>query len=132
MFLQYAEQYDFNQADDRESIASLETDDGEDHPPEKIIAETTTKSGHTWYLVTWKDCPVIRSSWEGKELFDDCPEVWDAWLVEKQQQAEGKSKPLDIEAFNKAVRDLEVTETQRRVLRRLRREVRLALSTLET
>jgi hypothetical protein len=132
MFLQYAEQYDFNQVDDRESIASLETDDGEDHPPEKIIAETTTKSGHTWYLVKWKDCPVIRSSWEGKELFDDCPEVWVAWLVEKQRQAEGKSKPLDIEAFNKAVRDLEVTETQRRVLRRLRREVRLALSSLET
>ena len=131
-YLQYLEEYEPDLGDDNESLASLETDDGEDHPPEKIIAEITVKNGNKWYLVKWKDCPVLRSSWEGGELFDDCPKVWDAWLVEKQQQAEGKSKPLDVAAFNKAVLNLEVAESQRRTLRRLRRKVKRVLSSFET
>ena len=131
-YLQYLEEHDTDLGDDNESLLSLESDDGEDHPPEKIIAEITAKNGNTWYLVKWKGCPVLRSSWEGKELFDDFPEVWNTWLVEKQQQAEGKSKPLDVEAFNKAVLDLEVAESQRRTLRRLRRKVKRVLSSLDT
>jgi hypothetical protein len=133
-YLQYLEDNsDADLEDGNESLASLETDDGEDHPPEKILAEVETKHGRTiWYLVKWTDCPILRSSWEGKELFKDCPWVWDAWLIEKQKQAEGKSKPLDIAAFNKAVLDLEVAESQRRTLRRLRRKVNRVLSILAT
>jgi hypothetical protein len=132
-YLQYLEEYsDADLEDDNESLASLETDDGEDHPPEKIIAELTAKNGNIWYLVKWTDCPLLRSSWEGKELFNDCPWIWDAWLIEKQKQAEGKSKPLDIAAFNKAVLDLEVAESQRRTLRRLRRKVNRVLSIVRT
>jgi hypothetical protein len=131
-YLHYLETYDEDLEDDNESLASLETDDGEDHPPEKIIAEIEAKNGNLWYLVKWKDCPVLRSSWEGRELFNDCPKVWDAWLIEKQKQAEGKSKPLDVAAFNKAVLDLEVAESQRRTLRRLRQKVKRVLSSLAT
>jgi hypothetical protein len=132
IYLQYLEAHDEDLQDDNESLASLETDDGEDHPPEKIIAEIEAKNGNIWYLVKWKDCPVLRSSWEGRELFNDCPEIWDAWLIEKQKQADGKSKPIDIAAFNKAVLDLEVAESQRRTLRRLRRKAKRVLSSVET
>jgi hypothetical protein len=132
-YLQYLEEHsDADLEDDNESLASLETDDGVDHPPEKIIAEITARNGNIWYLVKWTDCPVLRSSWEGKELFNDYPWVWDAWLIEKQKQAEGKSKPLDIAAFNKAVLDLEVAESQRRTLRRLKRKFNRVLSIVTT
>lgn len=118
--------------DDEESIASLETDDGQEHPPEKILAELVSNNGFTWYLVKWKDCPALRSSWEGLDLFQHHPWMLDNWLIEKQKQAEGKSKPLDIEAFNKAVLDVEVAERQRRTLRRLKRRVNRVLSIIAT
>ncbi|KAF8855548.1 hypothetical protein BDZ45DRAFT_595426 [Acephala macrosclerotiorum] len=114
--------------DDNESLASLETDDGQDHPPEKILAQLTSKNGFVWYLVKWRDCPVLRSSWEGEALFRSCPGIFDEWQIERKKQAEGKSKPLDIEAFNKAVLDLETAERQRRILRRLKRKVNRVLS----
>ncbi|KAH7354789.1 hypothetical protein BKA65DRAFT_394505 [Rhexocercosporidium sp. MPI-PUGE-AT-0058] len=114
--------------EDNESLASLETDDGQDHPPEKVLAQFTSKTGFIWYLVKWQDCPILRSSWEGKELFDDCPWVLDSWQIELQSQAEGKSKALDIHAFNQAVLDVEIAERQRRTLRRLKRKVNRVLS----
>ena len=128
-YLQFLEDNsDVDLEEDTESLASLETDDGEDHPPEKILAETVSKNGFVWYLVKWKDCPFLRSSWEGRELFENFPWMLDAWLVEKQSQLELKSKPLDIGAFNRAVLDVEVAESQRRTLRRLKRKVNRVLS----
>lgn len=114
--------------DDNESLASLETDDGQDHPPQKILAQLTSKNGFVWYLIKWRDCPVLRSSWEGEAFFTSCPEIFDEWQTERKRQAEGKSKPLDIGAFNKAVLDLETAERQRRILRRLKRKVNRVLS----
>ncbi|TVY89994.1 Nucleotide exchange factor [Lachnellula willkommii] len=107
---------------DDESIASLDTDDGQDHPPERILAQVEAKNNFIWYLVKWQDCPVIRSSWEGRALFDNCPWILDSWCVEQQRQAEGLSKALDLRAFNKAVFDAEAASQQRRVLRRLKRK----------
>ena len=49
---------------DTESIFSIITDDGEDHLPERILAEYTRIGSLTWYLVKWKNCPLLRSSWE--------------------------------------------------------------------
>lgn len=114
--------------DDNESLASLETDDGQDHSPEKILAQTTSKTGFVWYLVKWQDCPVLRSSWEGEELFAGCPKVLDEWQIERKSQAEGKSEPLDIAAFNKAVLEVETAERKKRILRRLKRKVNRVLS----
>lgn len=114
--------------DDNESLASLETDDGQDHPPEKILAQLTSKNGFVWYLVKWQDCPVLRSSWEGVSLFTTCPEILDNWQIERKSQAEGKSKALDIAAFNNAVSELETAERQRRILRRLKRKVNRVIS----
>lgn len=119
---------DFDSGDDNESLASLETDDGQDHPPEKILAQLTSKNGFVWYLVKWQDCPVLRSSWEGKEIVTDCPELFETWQIEKKNQAEGKSQPLDIAAFNKAVLELETAERKKRILRRLKRKVTRVLS----
>jgi hypothetical protein len=128
-YLQFLEDNsDAELEDDTESLASLETDDGEDHPPEKILAEIASKNGFVWYLVKWKDCPFLRSSWEGREIFENSPWILDAWLVEKQNQIDGKSQPLDIGAFNRAVLDIEVAESQRRTLRRLKRKVNRVLS----
>ena len=121
----YLDDSDF---DDRESLASIETDDGEDHPPEKILAEITSKNGFTWYLVQWKDCPVIRSSWEGKETFDTVQWLLEDWAKEKEKQERGESTPLDVASFNKKVLEVELAERQRRVLRRLRRRVNRVLS----
>ena len=116
---------DYNDAD---SVASIETDDGVDHPPEKILAQFVSKNGFVWFLVKWQDCPLLRSSWEGSAIFESRPKLLEEWLVEKQKQQEGKSKPLDIAAFNKAVLDVEVAEKQRRTLRRLKRRVNRVLS----
>jgi hypothetical protein len=122
----YSDHSDF---DDRESLASIETDDGQDHPPEKIIAEVTSnQNGFTWYLVQWKDCPVIRSSWEGGETFNSCKWLLEDWAKEKEKQERGESTPLDIAAFNKKVLEVELAERQRRVLRRLKRSVHRVLS----
>jgi hypothetical protein len=119
---------DFDSEDDNESLASLETDDGQDHPPEKVLAQLTSKNGFVWYLVKWQDCPILRSSWEGEGLFTSCPEIFEKWQIERKDQAEGKSEPLDIAAFNKAVLELEKAERKKRILRRLKRKVNRVLS----
>lgn len=116
---------DFNDAD---SIASIETDDGVDHPPEKILAQFVSKDGLVWFLVKWQDCPLLRSSWEGSSIFESRPKLLEEWLVEKQKQEEGKSKPLDLIAFDNAVLNVEVAERQRRTLRRLKRRVNRVIS----
>jgi hypothetical protein len=127
--LQYLDdQSDTDLDDDEESIASLETDDGEDHLPEKILAQITSKNGFNWYLVKWENCPFLRSSWEGLDLFVNHPKIVHEWLVERKKQLEGKSTPLDIAAFEKAVLDVELAERQRRTLRRLKRKVNRVLS----
>ncbi len=115
---------------DAESLASLETDDGENHPPEKILGQWVhNSSGTVWFLVKWLDCPLIRSSWEKKDYIEsDFPRLLDAWKIEQQRQAEGKSKSLDIDSFNQAVLEYENAERQRRSLRRLRRITQRVLS----
>ncbi len=128
-YLQYLDdnsEIDADLEDDNESLASLETDDGQDHPPEKILAEITSKNGFVWYLVKWQDCPILRSSWESVAL-DSFPWILEEWEREKQRQREGKSKPLDIADFNKRVLDVEVAERQRRIVRRLKRKVKRLL-----
>ena len=122
----------YEEFSDEESLASLDTDDGQDHPLERILAQVKGKNNFIWYLVKWQDCPVIRSSWEGRELFSNCPWVLDAWFVEQQRQAEGLSKPLDLRAFNKAVFDAEAAAQRRRVLRRLKRRFNRILSIIAT
>ncbi|KAF4632637.1 hypothetical protein G7Y89_g5483 [Cudoniella acicularis] len=117
---------------DDESLASLETDDGQDHPPERILAQVKGKNGFIWYLVKWQDCPVIRSSWEGKDLFANYPWILDTWYIEVQKQAEGLSKPLDLASFDKAVFDAEIAHTRRRVLRRLKRRFSRVRSIIAT
>lgn len=114
--------------DDEESVASLDTDDGEDHQPESILAQVSIKNGTIWYLVKWVDCPLLRSSWEGQELAVSHPSIVEAWLVERQKQLDGTSKPFDIPAFERRVLDVELAERRRRVLRRLKRKVNRVLS----
>ncbi|CAG8959981.1 hypothetical protein HYFRA_00012698 [Hymenoscyphus fraxineus] len=103
---EYLEDDIYEDQTDDESLASLETDDGQDHPPEKILAQSIGKNGFIWYLVKWQDCPVIRSSWEGIDLFSSCPGILDAWKVEQKRQADGLSKPLDLAAFQRAQQHL--------------------------
>jgi hypothetical protein len=131
-FVEYLEDDIYEEPSDEESLASLETDDGQDHPPERILAQLKGKTGPNWYLVKWKDCPVIRSSWESADLFESCPWILDAWLIERQRQAEGLTQPLDLVAFDKAVFDAEVAHTRRRILRRLRRRFNRVLSIVAT
>lgn len=99
---------------------SLETDDGEDHLPEKIIAEFESTPGVIWYLVKWENCPLLRSSWEGPGAIHGYLNLSKNWEIEKQRQKEGTTKPLDISAFNKAVERVEEAERAKRQLRRLK------------
>ncbi|KAF7942791.1 uncharacterized protein EAE97_006245 [Botrytis byssoidea] len=110
-----------------ESLASLESDT-EERPPEKILTEIVGKNNHIWYLVKWKDCPLLRSSWEGESCFENYPWVFDRWLVNKQGQKEGKIQPFDLQAFDQACKDLDLAERQRRILRRFRRKAKRLLS----
>jgi hypothetical protein len=114
-------------SDSDESLASLESD-SEEHPPEKILFEIEARNQHIWYLVKWKDCPLLRSSWEGKDCFEQYPGILEDWVIEKERQKERKSQPFDLDAFKKACSDQEAAERQRRVLRRLRRKANRILS----
>ena len=119
-------------SDDTESIASNESDDGQEHPAEKIIAELHSKNGTWWYLVKWQDCPVIRSSWEFHISPETCPQLFADWEAEKKRQERGESKPLDLIAFTTAVVRVEEAERHKRTLRRLKRKVGRILSIVDT
>lgn len=111
--------------DDSDSVASNDTDDGQIHLPEKILARQDLKHNNqdtSWYLVKWENCPNLRSSWETGDLFKTYPKLLEDWEVEQQKRATGESK-FDLEAFNKAVANLDALYTQRRQLRRLKKDV---------
>jgi hypothetical protein len=108
---------------DAESIASLETDDGERHAIERILAEIQGNRGQIYYLVKWENCPLVRSSWETSSTFIQCPHHLEDWTVEKQKVADGKSQPFNIAALNQAIEEIELAERQRRILRRFKRRV---------
>jgi hypothetical protein len=131
-FVGYVQDDIYENSGDDESLASLETDDGQDHFPERILAQVKGKNGFVWYLVKWQDCPVIRSSWEGVHQFDSCPRILDTWFKEHLLQETGKSTPLDLVAFDKAVREEEAARSRRRVLRRVRRKLKRVLSIVAT
>lgn len=114
--------------EDNESLASLNTDDGQLHLPEKILAQVTSKHGFEWYLVKWQDCSILRSSWEDRNLSDLYPGIFRTWQIEQKNQAKGKSPYFDLEAFNKAVSEVEQAERQRRILRRLKRQITRVIS----
>lgn len=121
----------FEVDDDSDSQNSTESEDVDvGYPVERIIAEFVGKNGHVWFLVKWQNCPLVRSSWECGAIFFNIPWVLDEWKVEKQKQAEGKSQPLDIAAFNKAVLDVEVAERQRRRLRSFRKQAQSILNAI--
>lgn len=121
---------EFFDVEDAESIASLETDDGKEHLPEKILAEEqwNDQPGRIFYLVKWQDCPALRSSWESRETVEKFPLLFQAWLVLKQEQAEGKAVPLDLAAFNQALDTREKIKRSQRTFRRLKRQVDRVLS----
>lgn len=118
-------------SDDAESIASNETDDGQFHFPEKILSENTGKDGTVWYLVKWKDCSILRSSWEGYISPELYPQIFADWEAEKQKQLRGESKPVDLAALDRAAEATEEAERRRRTLRRLKRHVRRILSIVD-
>jgi len=108
-----------------DSVASNDTDDGQTHQPEKILAKQDIKHNThetTWFLVKWENCPVLRSSWESGDLFKTYPKLLEDWKVEQQRRAEGKSK-FDLDAFNQAVLDLDKAYVRRRQLRRLKKDI---------
>lgn len=127
---------DFWRDSDTDSIFSIITDDGEEHLPEKILAEYTRIGSLTWYLVKWKDSPLLRSSWENIQSVQIyttvAPEILENWKEEKKRQAEGKTKPLNLEAFLQAVEDLENAQRERRKLRRFKNKINRILSAVNT
>lgn len=124
------EEDDLQDVEDTESLASAE-EDQQDHPPEAVLSEFVGKNGLIWYLIKWQDSPFLQSSWESTTIFDDCPALLEKWKEEKQRQFEGKSKPLDVKAFNEAVADVETAQRQRRILRRLRRRIKNILNVID-
>jgi hypothetical protein len=122
--------HDYFEVEDESDSEQSTVSEGVDYPVESILAEVVGKNKHVWYLVKWQNCPLVRSSWECAAFFCDIPEVLEEWNLEKQRQAEGKSKPFDIAAFHKAVLDLEVLERQRRRLRSFRKQAQALIHTI--
>lgn len=120
---QWIEQGYLSSSSDEDDDVSLATDDGQEHPPEKILAEYPGKLGFIWYLVKWKDCPVLRSSWEAESIFRYKYWLYTDWTEEKNRQRKGESKAFDIEEFNTRVLEVEEKERQKRRLRRLKRKI---------
>ena len=127
-FVGYVQDDIYEESGDESSRASLETDDGLYHSPERILAQTKGKNGFIWYLVKWCDCSLIRSSWEGEDTFNSCPQLLETWHKQQELQLLGKATPFDLLAFDKAVHDEEVAQSQRRALRRFRRKIKRVLS----
>ncbi|RDW60189.1 hypothetical protein BP5796_11795 [Coleophoma crateriformis] len=124
------EEDDLQDVEDTESLASAE-EDQQDRAPEAVLSEFVGKNDHTWYLIKWQDSPLLWSSWECGTIFDGRPALLEQWKEEKQKQLEGKSKPLDVKAFNEAVAHVETAERQRRILRRLRRRIKNVLNVID-
>ncbi|TQS35202.1 hypothetical protein Golomagni_04384 [Golovinomyces magnicellulatus] len=101
--------------EDLESLASLDTDDGNDHPPEKIIADRIDQAGYFTYLVKWKDCSILRSSWEGLGFCSSYPELYNKWRLEKERINRGEAKAFDLQDFNRRAFEVEIKERLRRI-----------------
>jgi hypothetical protein len=119
--------------DDAESLASLETDDGHYHPPEKILGQFSSKirthdiKGQI-YLVKWQDCSILRSSWEDvASIKAKFPLIVDIWDIEKQKQWEGKEPFFDLDEFHKAGEEERRIQRSRRILRRIKRRYQRVL-----
>lgn len=114
-----------DEPEDSDSVASNDTDDGQTHLPEKVLASQHIKHNNQesiWYLVKWENCPVLRSSWERGDLFKTNPQLLEDWEIEQQRRVIGESK-FDLGAFNQAVTDLDKAYARRRQLRRLKKDV---------
>lgn len=117
--------FDDYEDDDTDSIISLEE---QEYPIEKIIAEITCKNKHTWYLVKWHNSPLHRSSWECDTSIPQW--VLDEWSNEKQRQAEGKSKPVDLKAFENHVKQVEEAQKSIRRLKHFKKQAEKLVSNI--
>jgi hypothetical protein len=118
--------FDYSSSDPDSTTESSSSEDGEyPHSPERILAEHIDIKNKTWFLVKWKDCPVIRSSWERPSLFLRIKRVAiiNEWLLEKQRQSQGLSTPFDLTTFDSLVLKAEALERGRRRLRRLKNRI---------
>ncbi|KAI9746096.1 MAG: hypothetical protein M1818_000777 [Claussenomyces sp. TS43310] len=119
--------YDYFEDDDDDSSSDASLESDVEHPIERILAEFTGRNSHVWYLVKWQNCPLVRSSWECAVIFNDVPWIFKEWELERQRQAEGKSKPLDIPAFNKTVLEVELAERYKRRFRHMLKHAQTVL-----
>lgn len=126
-------------SDSSESLESLDTDDGQAHFPEKILAErsvATSTSIKPWYLLKWRGASILRSSWQCRAEIKFLQGNWleptllADWELEKERHIKGEAKALDLVAFNNAVADVERAERQRRVLKTFKTKVTRVLSIL--
>lgn len=121
------------EAEDDDSVASNDTDDGKDHLPEKILDQQVPRKDflkQTWYLIQWQDCPILRSSWETGDLLKIHPHLLEDWKIEQEKRAEGTSK-FDSSAFQAAIVKLEKTERRRRKLRSFKKDISRVLAIAE-
>lgn len=116
---------------DEESDASNETDDGFLHAPEKILGEDYWNAEAKYYLVKWKDCAIVRSSWEEYNSLLKYPQLLADWKVEKEKQLRGESVPFDFRSFNRLRFELEEAGRRKRTLRRLKRHIQRVLSIVD-
>lgn len=113
---------------DARSLYSLDTDDGQDHLPEKILTEYIHDNGNIWYLIKWDDCEILRSSWEGRDIVEKYPYLSEAYRIVKDKEKSGQVQPFNISAFNNALFWLEESERQKRVMRRLKHKIQRVLA----
>lgn len=127
---------------DTESVADLHEPylaDEESFAAEKILAERRGGGGYVTrqiqYLIKWKNFPVIRSTWESREAvldYHNYSALSRAYSEAKIQQEKGQIPFFDVDAFTRAVKELEDLEKGRRNIRRWKRQLQGVLQAIES
>jgi hypothetical protein len=95
--------------------SSSEPGDDKVYPVEKILDQATDANGIECYLVKWEGYPLLESTWEPEEVFED-PSTLQEWEEEKSRQRRGLSKPFDIDEFYRLYEKKKKRDAKRREL----------------
>lgn len=112
-----------------QSLAELQEDADTDEPfaVERILAERQ-RQGQVEYLIKWENFPLLRSTWEFQEALVGIglisKSLIDLWKIEKFQQKQGTKAPFDVDAFHRALKEIQELEKGRRNLRRWKRQLK--------
>lgn len=131
------EPIDYGEYEDESEASMMDSEDGFSDP-ERILCQSDQDfpgRGHL-FLVKWKNCSVLRSSWEWENLqnaYSDNPDlhyflkmshpIRMEWEARKERQARGEEERFDVVKWKANVEEDDGLRQRRRVLRRWKRRL---------